>query len=223
MHRGIRFLSTILFIAFCWVPSAYAEKRLALVVGIDRYANLAEDKQLRNAVNDAETLTAALKDLDFSVDLVRNPTLDQMIEAVDRLAAQVSPGDTVLFFFSGHGISPDSVNLLLPSDFPAIKGESAADRERARRNSYAEIDIISALRTRLADKEGQQQGLVLFVSDACRDNPFAKATGQGTKSLTRITHGVEAKPAEACSRSIQRGSVRPRSIGCPAPTRIPCS
>jgi uncharacterized protein len=36
----------------------------------------------------------------------------------------------------------------------------------------------------------------MFVSDACRDNPFSKALDDRTKSLIRISHGVEAKPAQ---------------------------
>ena len=195
MRRAIHWLCAVLLL-FATPLSAHAAKRVALVVGVDRYTNLPDDKQLKNAVNDAETLETTLKGLDFDVKLLSNPTLDQMIEGVTQLAAQVSPGDTVLFFFSGHGMSPDSVNLLLPSDFPTITGNTPAERERARRNAYAENDIIGAFRTKVTDATGQQQGLVIFISDACRDNPFANASNAGTKSLVRIPQGVEAKPAE---------------------------
>ncbi|WP_431554216.1 caspase family protein [Methyloceanibacter sp.] len=170
---------------------------MALVIGIDKYGNLPEDKQLRNAVNDAEKLDQTLKGLGFKVDLVRNPTLDEMINSVGRLAEETELGDTVLFFFSGHGMRPDGANLLLPSDFPQISGDSPAVRERVRRSAFAEDDIVEKLRAKLVDSQtGQQQGLVLFVSDACRDNPFAKAVDNGTRSLVRISHGVEAKPAQ---------------------------
>ena len=197
MRRAIWWILCVGVLLLAPTFSAHAEKRLALLVGINRYTNLPDDLQLRNAVNDAETLADTLRRLGFSVDLVRNPTLDEMIESVSKLAGQAAPGDTVLFFFSGHGMSPDSVNLLLPSDFPEITGDGPADRERARRSAYAESEVISAIRAKLGDAEtGQEQGLIIFVSDACRNNPFAKASEQGTKSLVRVTHGVEAKPAE---------------------------
>ncbi len=197
MRRAICCILSFGLMLATTILSARAENRVALVIGVDRYANLADQLQLKNAVNDAETLAETLKGLGFSVVVARNPTLDQMIESVNDLAGKVAANDTVLFFFSGHGMRPDSANLLLPSDFPAIKGDSPADRERARRNAFAEDDIIAKIRDKLTDANtGQQQGLVIFVSDACRDNPFAKATDQGTKSLVRISHGVEAKPAE---------------------------
>jgi hypothetical protein len=38
------------------VTSAQAEKRVALVVGNDRYVNLSADQQLQRAVNDARAV-----------------------------------------------------------------------------------------------------------------------------------------------------------------------
>jgi hypothetical protein len=47
--------------------AAYAEKRVALVVGIDRYPNLGPDRQLLRAVNDAKAVGDALAKIGFSV------------------------------------------------------------------------------------------------------------------------------------------------------------
>ncbi len=196
MTRAIRaFLLTALVFLGCG-GQADAARRLALLIGIDKYDNLPLDKQLRNAVNDVHTLGDTLRKLDFAVETVLDPDLDRMIDAVNKLVLDASPGDTVLFFFSGHGISPDSVNLLLPRDFPALTAGGPTDRERARRAAYAESDIIAALRTKLSDiKTGQQRGLIIFVSDACRDDPFTRRS-QGTRGLAAIPQGVEAKPTE---------------------------
>src|SRR4051812_14750860 len=47
--------------------SAQAEKRVALVVGNDRYANLSADRQLQRAVNDARAVGETLGRIGFEV------------------------------------------------------------------------------------------------------------------------------------------------------------
>jgi hypothetical protein len=42
------------------VAATHAEKRVALVIGNDRYANLAASEQLPRAVNDARAVGAAI-------------------------------------------------------------------------------------------------------------------------------------------------------------------
>ena len=57
---AIAFLSLV-------VAPAHAEKRVALVIGNDRYANLPADEQLRKAVNDARAVGDALESIGFQV------------------------------------------------------------------------------------------------------------------------------------------------------------
>ena len=47
--------------------SAFAEKRVALVIGNDRYLNLPAERQLHKAVNDAQAVGNALAGLGFTV------------------------------------------------------------------------------------------------------------------------------------------------------------
>ena len=49
------------------VPSVAQAKRLALVVGINKYDNLPRERQLVKAVNDARAMEAALKSVGFDV------------------------------------------------------------------------------------------------------------------------------------------------------------
>jgi hypothetical protein len=51
----------------CAVAPANADKRVALVIGNDRYANLAANEQLQKAVNDARAVGGALKQIGFDV------------------------------------------------------------------------------------------------------------------------------------------------------------
>jgi Caspase domain len=51
----------------CALAPAYAEKRVALVVGNNRYANLSAGDQLQKAVNDARSVGGALRRIGFDV------------------------------------------------------------------------------------------------------------------------------------------------------------
>jgi hypothetical protein len=173
---------------------AYADKRVALVIGVNDYPHLAPHLQLKKAINDAEALDSALRKLGFDVTLARNPGLEEMIGKVNALASRVEPGDTVFFFFSGHGLSPDGTNLLLPSDMPNLTDGGPAGRALARRRGYSELEIINSFRNGLIDKKtGVQRGVVIFASDACRNNPFAGGDADPTKSFGGRSISVEPK------------------------------
>ena len=110
---------------------ALAEKRVALVIGNDRYGNL---PQLQKAVSDAETVGDTLGKLGFQVirgsDLGRQGIIDKIAE----FTARIDAGDIALFFYAGHGVAIGSVNYLVPSDVPAAptarKRACAARRSR---------------------------------------------------------------------------------------------
>jgi hypothetical protein len=62
----MRFLQLIAltWLALIWVlAQAHAEKRVALVIGNDRYANLAANEQLQKAVNRARAVGGALRQI----------------------------------------------------------------------------------------------------------------------------------------------------------------
>ncbi len=174
-----------------------AAERRALVIGVDRYQNLDAAAQLRTAVSDAENIGRVLGSVGFAVETARNPTLDQLIEKLTALAEKTKPGDTVFFFFSGHGVAVDGGNLLLPGDVPKIAGFGAAAKERLRRSAFAESDILARIRERLTEKTtGQIKGLIILVLDACRDNPFNQVENGRTRSLGR-SRGLLVTPRPA--------------------------
>lgn len=187
----------IVGLLLCFAGAADAQTRRALVVGVDRYPALGERLQLKKAVSDAETMNGVLERLGFAVTLARNPTLDEMIDQLARLAEQSKPGDVVFVFFSGHGVAIDGNNLLLPSDVPPIADTRPGSRDRLRRRALAEADIVSRLKERMTQPStGQVQGLVVLVIDACRDNPFAHEDGGRTRSLG-LSRGLARPPASA--------------------------
>jgi TPR repeat protein len=141
---------------------AYAQDRVALVIGNDRYIHLSADKQLSKAVNDARAVGDALEKIGFTV--IRGENLDRQ-SMIDRLFAftqKVKPGDMAVMFYAGHGVAISGGNYLLPSDVrPAQPGEEA----RVRNMAIGEADI-------LADIQERKARVAVLMLDACRDNPF---------------------------------------------------
>jgi co-chaperonin GroES (HSP10) len=171
-----RLLGAALLLAGLCSPAAAA--KLGLVIGNDVYSSV--DK-LQKARNDADGVARALTDLGFDkVVTVKDASFDAMAAALSELEGRVEPGDTVFFFFAGHGVEIDNRNYLLPVDIPAPKeGQDAL----VRRKAFAADEVIDSFRSKGA-------GTVVAVLDACRDNPFA-ASGRraigGGRGLAQMT------------------------------------
>jgi hypothetical protein len=164
--------------------SAQAERRLALVIGNDRYENV---PPLQKAVNDARTIGQALKGLGFSVTVAENVTRSRMSQQLVAFAASVRQGDVALFYYSGHGFEIKGENFLLPVDVPAA---TEGQDELVRDASFAAQRIVDALQDRGART-------AILVLDACRDNPFDRpgrtrgvAGGGGLASMSDVSQGV---------------------------------
>lgn len=164
-------------IVCCWclLAGPAAAKRLALVVGIDAYQNL---PPLARAVSDERAVGAALTDLGFTIIAGENVTRREMNRKLADLEGLINPGDTVFFFFAGHGVALGPDNILLMADMPNPgPGEDGLVRDEG----FSVDNIIRRV-------QGRGALTTFLVLDACRDNPFA-ATGTrnigGTRGLTR--------------------------------------
>jgi formylglycine-generating enzyme required for sulfatase activity len=162
--------------------AALADKRMALVVGSDHYPNLGPDRQLLRAVNDAKAVGDALAKIGFSVIRGANLGRQGMIDQLDELTSQLEPGDTVAFFYAGHGVAIGGNNYLIPSDVPSVTPDAEA---RVRGASIAETDVVAELQAR-----GVR--VALLVLDACRDNPFPRSA---TRAIGNTRGLLDAKPA----------------------------
>lgn len=84
-------------------------QRLALLVGVDRYPYLPEENQLKNCANDARLLAHVLRErfgfaeegLTFLLD--EAATRDGILAGLKRLLDRAQAGDSLLFYYSGHG------------------------------------------------------------------------------------------------------------------------
>jgi uncharacterized caspase-like protein len=140
------------------VPIAGPERRLALVVGSDSYA----EAPLRNARNDARAIARTLEGLGFRVTLLEDATRQALASAVSTFGDSLQANDVALFYFAGHGVQVDNDNFLLPIDF---RGQSTTD---VRFGSIRASEVQHLL---------QSARIAMMVLDACRNNPFARTRG----------------------------------------------
>jgi uncharacterized protein (DUF2147 family) len=160
----------IVSLAFiCALAPAHAEKRVALVIGNDRYANLSASEQLQKAVSDARAIGGALRQIGFDVVQGENLGRQALIDRLDTAVQRVQPGDTVFFFFSGHGVAVDGANYILPADVPDV---GTGQITRLTGAAVREDDITAAFK-----RAGARVAVV--VLDACRNNPFTRSGTRG--------------------------------------------
>src|SRR6478672_11972897 len=165
------------------VAPAYAEKRVALVVGNNDYRNV---PKLQKAVNDARTMGDTLKQLGFSVMVAENLNRQAFSQSLLAFDNAVGPGDTAFFFYAGHGFEIAGQNYLLPTDVPAA---TEGQEELVRDASILADRIVE----RLQNKKARTS---ILVFDACRNNPFerkgtrAVAGGGGLAPMTQLPEGV---------------------------------
>ena len=151
----IRLVVLCCLIAVATAQAAGAERRVALVIGNASYAALAP---LKNPVNDATDIAAALEGLGFDVTLGRDVDQPRMTELVDAFARDARDADVSLFYYAGHGFQIASSNYLVPTD-AVLRGRDDVARRTIQLN-----EMMRRL-------EGSR-GIHLVFLDACRNNPL---------------------------------------------------
>jgi uncharacterized caspase-like protein len=98
--RGMRlaFIISLILALLTMASPAEAANRVALVIGA--YENV---PQLQKAVNDADAVAAELSKLGFDVVKAQDVGRRAMSPALVELEGKISPGDTALVYFAGHG------------------------------------------------------------------------------------------------------------------------
>ena len=159
-----------------------APPKYALVIGNAAYAGSA---RLKNPVNDAYDMAAALEELGFNVDKVFNGSLDEMENAIDRLTNRLSVTKNAygFLFYAGHGVQSNGENYLIPV------GANISNENYLRQRAVS-------VQTMLAGLNNAGNALNVIVLDACRDNPFDWARGRGG-SGNRGLSVVSNQPADS--------------------------
>nr|WP_315835427.1 caspase family protein [Bradyrhizobium prioritasuperba] len=174
---------------------AYADSRLALVIGQSAYRSV---PALPNPANDAKMMSQLLRDAGFDVQTAADLTQNDMRATVSAFAAKVAdtgPDAIALVFYAGHGLQIDGENFLVPIDVDP-KREADIPLQAVRLN-----DVLNTLGS-VPNK------MRILLLDACRNNPFpelgktvghgfamvdAKASATGTFISYSTSPGAEAE------------------------------
>ena len=137
---------------------AFAEKRVALVLGNGAYKNVTP---LPNPVNDAATVAATLKNAGFDVVDSRHdlPAVETR-RALRDFADRARDADIAVVYYAGHGMEVDGTNYLIPVDAKLERDTDVYDEALSLDRVLVAIEPAKRLR--------------LVILDACRDNPFSK-------------------------------------------------
>ena len=155
-------------ITFALASPAHAAKRVALVIGIDKYDNLSSAAQLKRARSDAAAVALTLKELKFEVIAKEDVSRSEFNSVWQDFLNRLAPGDTAAFYFAGHGVELGGRNYLLPRDVPHV---------RPGRDEFLKRESLS-VHEFLTDLREKDTGLNIVILDACRDNPFELVAGR---------------------------------------------
>ena len=159
--------------AFAAGAAHAAGPRIALVIGNGAYA----DSPLRNPVNDARLMSAALRSHGFSViealDVGQIAMKRAIKEYGNRLEA-AGPDAVGWFFYAGHGLQVDGENYLIPVGAEVEDG--------------ADVDIYAVAASNLLKTIRRAgNGLNIVVLDACRNNPFMRSFRSPQRGLALMS------------------------------------
>ncbi len=173
-RSGIQRITYVLMLAvLVLVPlggrAAWAEKRVALIIGNSAYVHTTP---LSNPINDARDMTEALKATGFEVVEAVDADKLKLDGALRSFTDKLAGADVALFFYAGHGLQVGAQNYLVPID---------AKLERERDLEFEAVKLDFVLRQMEIDREGKTSIVIL---DACRDNPLTRnlARSMGTRS-----------------------------------------
>ena len=172
MNRSARCTAAIamgLFFTPIWSDLAFAERRIALVIGNSAYHY---KPFLPNTLNDAQAMAAKFKEAGFDVVSAHNDLgylpFKRAIRQFEDAAAEA---DIAVVFYAGHGIEIGGVNYMLPVDA----------RLANTRDAHDEAITLDRL---LEAVEGAKR-LSLIILDACRENPFVQTMKRPRTAMMR--------------------------------------
>jgi uncharacterized caspase-like protein len=147
------------FLLLLLPPLAYAEKRVALVVGNGAYTRVG---MLPNPARDADAVGALLRAARFDFVEIKNDLGGVIMRRTLRdFSDRVRDADIAVVFYAGHGMEVNGTNYLIPVD-------AVLERDIDVEDEAVSLDrIIQIL--------DQAKRLRLVILDACRDNPFLRS------------------------------------------------
>ncbi len=176
---SVRYALLLLFAVFLCSAAepASAAKRVALVIGVSKYQQVA---RLPNPARDADAMSALFKKAGFDVVTnQRDPGITELRRALRDFSDLSSDADVAVVYYAGHGIEVDGTNYLVPADARLLSDFDIED------------ETISLDRVLKALEPAKRLRLVIL--DACRENPFTRTMKRSTatRSIGRGLARVE--------------------------------
>jgi uncharacterized caspase-like protein len=150
-------------------PANLLKKRIALVIGNASYISA----PLRNPINDANDISATLKQAGFEVIDQRNATMQEMTRGIRQFGDKLMTADVGLVYYSGHGVESGGHNYLIPVN---------ATLEREDEIAFQAVDanlILEKMNT-------AKKSVNILIVDACRDNPFTRSFRSASRGLAQM-------------------------------------
>ncbi|MGO6719569.1 caspase family protein [Rhizobium ruizarguesonis] len=148
----------------------------ALLFGNSNYENL---PKLMTPAHDAEDVGQAFTEIGYKVKTELNNGRNEMMASIEEFRKNISPGDTVVFYYSGHGFQYNGKNYIVPVD---IMGDDLTPSTVA--TQAVDLDVI--IHTL---QQSNARAIVLIV-DACRNDPFGVGKTRGISLKINPPPGV---------------------------------
>lgn len=182
--------------------------RFAILVGVDKYANLSPGEQLDGSANDVELIRSVLVNrFNFTEDNIiqrvneeatsagiRN-AFDELLERIESLPAD-SPEAQVYFHFSGHGSQVEDQPEGDPDrDEPDGLDETLVPHDAERQGGSKDIrdDEINELINRVVGDETNPRARFILVYDCCHSGSGAR----GATKVRQLSRNVDATPSDS--------------------------
>jgi carboxyl-terminal processing protease len=196
IRRILLLAATAIVVAISAVP-AFADTRVALVVGNSAYQNIS---RLDNPRNDALLMATTLQGLGFTlIGDAAQLDLDKagLDAAIQKFGEALQGAEVGMFYYAGHGVQVRGSNYLVPVGANPVR-EADVD--------FQMVDVNVVLR----QMEGAGARLNLVVLDACRNNPFG---GRGLRAADGGLAQMYAPEGTLISFATQPGNVALDGVG----------
>jgi len=222
MRAALVFLLCMAAVAAAAAEAPGDEGGVALVIGIDGYQALGA---LETCRNDAREFARALVEFggyresrvvlltDDASQAHNRPTLATMRRRISQVASLARPQETLILYFSGHGITRDGKGYLVPSDGDAenavaldwIKQQLTASR------AASKILILDACHAGSAAKGvsgiapsmvAEAAGLVMLLSSGADGVSYPLADEKRSVFSKYLVEGLEGKADADADRSV---------------------
>ena len=151
---------TCLALILVFLPLTALAERVALVIGMGAYENIA---QLKNTVNDADLIAAKLQEVGFNVTVATDKSQTELLDILQTFSFQAETADLALIYYAGHGVEVAGLNYLVPVDAKVAKAEDI---------TRVGISLNQVLKSVEAARK-----MRVVILDSCRNNPFAGIAG----------------------------------------------